>query len=178
MIVVIGGVAGSGKTTVGALLADRLGWPFADADSFHSAVSIAKMASGLPLTDADRLPWLMRITAWMDAQVAARASAVAGCSALKRAYRDELLAGRPAARLVFLAVSRELARTRLMSRHGHFFTATLMDSQFAELEPPQPGENVLVLDGASSSASLVAQIIDRLGLTPGRAQSGTWPDGE
>jgi gluconokinase len=178
MIVVIGGVAGSGKTTVGALLADRLGWPFADADAFHSAAGIAKMASGVPLADADRLPWLMRISAWMDDQITAGASAVAGCSALKRAYRDQLLAGRPAARLVFLTVSRELARARLAARHGHFFTAALADSQFADLEPPQPDENVLVLHGAGSSASLVAQIIDRLGLTAGQAQPRTWPDGE
>jgi carbohydrate kinase (thermoresistant glucokinase family) len=178
MIVVIGGVAGSGKTTVGALLADRLGWPFADADAFHSAASVAKMASGLPLTDADRMPWLTRITAWMDEQIAAGASAVAGCSALRRRYRDQLLAARPSVRLVFLTVSREVAHARLVARHGHFFTAALMDSQFADLEPPQPDENVLVLDGAGQPAALVAQIIDRLGLTGGQPQARTRPDGE
>src|SRR5580692_12610251 len=122
MIVLVGGVAGSGKTTVGVLLADMLHWRFADADAFHSQVNIAKMRSGVPLTDADRKPWLDAITAFMDERIAAGESAVAGCSALKQAYRDRLLAGRPAARLVYLEISRELAHERLAARHGHFFT--------------------------------------------------------
>jgi carbohydrate kinase (thermoresistant glucokinase family) len=178
MIVVIGGVAGSGKTTVGALLAEQLGWPFTDADTFHPAANIAKMASGIPLTDADRRPWLARIDAWMDERIAAGKSAVAGCSALKREYRDRLLAGRPAARLVFLTITRELAVARLTARHGHFFTARLLDSQFADLEPPQPDEHLLVLDAFAPAAWLTREIAARLGLTAGRAPARPGPDGE
>jgi gluconokinase len=178
MIVVIGGLAGSGKTTVGILLAQRLGWPFADADSFHRAANIAKMASGVPLTDADRRPWLNRIAAWMDERIAAGESAVAGCSALKRRYRDELLAGRPAVRLVFLMASRELLDARLAARHGHFFTVKLLDSQFAELEPPQPDEQLLVLDAAAPPSRLVTEIVGRLRLAAGQAPAGRPPDGQ
>src|SRR5258708_12200374 len=97
MIVLVGGVAGSGKTTVGALLADRLHWPFVDADAFHTAAHIAKMRSGVPLTDADRAPWLAAITAWMDERIAAGESAVARRSALKRLYPVQMLALRPIA---------------------------------------------------------------------------------
>jgi gluconokinase len=164
MIVLVGGVAGSGKTTVGALLAGRLHWPFTDADAFHSAANIAKMSSGIPLTDADRRPWLTAITTWMDERIAAGQSAVAGCSALKQSYRDELLTGRPAARMVFLEISRELAHERLAARHGHFFTVKLMNSQFAELEPPQETSQVLVLDGTAAPDRLADEAIERLGL--------------
>jgi gluconokinase len=164
MIVLVGGVAGSGKTTVGVLLADRLHWPFADADAFHPAANIAKMRSGVPLTDSDRAPWLAGIAAWTDERIAAGESAVAGCSALKRGYRDELLSGRPAVWLAFLQISRELAHARLAARHGHFFTAQLLDSQFAELEPPHDEQRLLVLDAARSPGQLVREIIERLDL--------------
>jgi gluconokinase len=168
MIVLIGGVAGSGKTTVGALLADALHWRYADADSFHPEANIAKMRSGLPLTDADRQPWLKAITAWMDERISAGEPAVAGCSALKQSYRDELLTGRPAARLAFLEISRPAAHARLAARHGHFFAVTLLDSQFAELEPPEEAPQVIVLDGAAPPDRLTAEIIDRFGLLPGQ----------
>jgi gluconokinase len=177
MIVIVGGVAGSGKSTVGMLLASGLGWDFADADSFHSEANIAKMRSGVPLTDADRRPWLAAITAWIDERIAAGQSAVAGCSALKRAFRDELLAGRPDVWLVFLQISRELAHARLAARHGHFFTAKLMDSQFAELEPPQDEPRVLVLDADQGADRMAAEIIERLGLAPGPAPAPR-PGGE
>ena len=170
LIVLVAGVAGSGKTTVGALLAHRLRWSFADADAFHSPANIAKMRSGVPLTDADRGPWLAAIAAWMDKQIAAGESAVGGCSALKRSYRDELLAGRAAAQMAFLGVTRELAHARLISRHGHFFTAKLMDSQFAELEPPHDEPRVIVFDAAEPSGQLIDEIIERLGLA---AQAAT-----
>jgi gluconokinase len=166
MIVLVGGVAGSGKTTVGVLLADMLHWRFADADAFHSQANIAKMRSGVPLTDADRKPWLDAITSWMDERIAAGESAVAGCSALKQRYRDELLSGRPEARMAFLELSRELAHARLAARHGHFFTAALMDSQFAELEPPQETPQLIVLDAANPPTQLAADIAIRLGLPP------------
>jgi gluconokinase len=167
MIVIVGGVAGSGKTTVGALLADRLHWSFADADAFHPAANIVKMRSGTPLTDSDRQPWLARIIAWMDERIAAGESAVAGCSALRKRYRDELLCGRPEARIAFLEISREIAHARLAARKGHFFTAKLLDSQFAELEPPQEGPRLVVVDATVSLDQIVDQIIDRLGLAAG-----------
>jgi len=164
MIVLVGGVAGSGKTTVGGLLADRLHWPFVDADSFHPQANIIKMRSGAPLSDSDREPWLAAIIAWMDERIAAGDSAVGGCSALKQSYRDELLTGRPAARLAFLELSRALAHARLAARHGHFFTSRLLDSQFTELEPPHEGRQLLLFDAGGPPDRLAGEIIDRLGL--------------
>ena len=120
-IVLVAGVSGSGKSTVGALLAGRLGWAFADGDSFHPAANVAKMAAGTPLTDDDRWPWLDAIGAWMDERDAAGEIGVVACSALKRAYRAVLLDGRPAARMVFLTVSHDLDRTRLAGRAWAFF---------------------------------------------------------
>jgi gluconokinase len=160
MILIVAGVSGSGKTTVGKLLAGRLGWRFADADAFHAAASIAKMAAGIPLTDADRRPWLHAITAWMDERIARGESAVVTCSALKRAYRDELLGGRPEARMIFLSVDRDEAARRLATRHGHFFGAGLLGTQFDALESPQPGEpRVTVVPSGHDPEQTVAAII-------------------
>jgi gluconokinase len=160
MILIVAGVSGSGKTTVGALLAGRLGWRFADADAFHTAASIAKMRAGIPLTDADRWPWLRAIGVWMDERIAAGESAVVTCSALKRAYRDALLDGRPEARMVFLSLSREEADQRLAARHGHFFPERLVGSQFDALEPPGPDEpRVTVVASGGDPADTVAAII-------------------
>jgi gluconokinase len=165
MIVVIAGVSGSGKSTVGGLLAGRLGWPFADGDEFHPAANLAKMKAGIPLTDADRGPWLAAIGAWMDERLAAGQSAVVACSALRRAYRDALLGGRPGARMVFLAVSHDEDVARLTARRGHFFPAALLDSQFATLEMPADFERVTVLPAADDPATLVAEIISRLNIS-------------
>jgi carbohydrate kinase (thermoresistant glucokinase family) len=170
MIVLVGGVAGSGKTTVGRVLAARLNWHFQDADKFHSAANVSKMRAGIPLTDADRRPWLAAIAAWMDESIATGDSSVAGCSALRQSYRDQLLAGRPEARLAFLEVSREVAQARLLARKGHFFTARLIDSQFADLEPPQETDQVVVIDGAVSLDRIIGEIIDRLGLVAAARQ--------
>ena len=161
MIVVMAGVSGSGKSTVGALLAGRLGWAFADGDSMHPAANVAKMAAGIPLTDDDRWPWLGAITAWMDERAAAGDSGVVACSALKRVYRDVLLDGRPA-RLVFLDIGHDTDMTRLAARHGHFFPAKLLDSQFDDLEMPRAPENVLVVPAEGTPEELVAMIIHRL----------------
>ena len=162
MIVVMAGVSGSGKSTVGALLAGRLGWAFADGDSFHPAASVAKMAAGIPLTDDDRRPWLGAIGAWMDERDAAGDSGVVACSALKRTYRDVLLDGRPAARLVFLDISHDADMARLAARHEHFFPAGLLDTQFDDLEVPQAAANVLVVPADGTPEELVATIIHRL----------------
>jgi gluconokinase len=169
MIVLVTGVAGSGKTTVGTLLASRLGWAFEDGDVLHPPGNIAKMQAGIPLTDADRWPWLHALAGWIDGRIAAGASAVAACSALKRAYRDLLRQGRPQVRLVFLAVEREVLAARLTARHGHFFRASLLDSQFEALEPPQPGEGVLTVPADGPPAEVVAQITRGLGLTAAQA---------
>ena len=121
MIVIVAGISGSGKTTVGAMLAGRLGWLFADADDFHPAANIVKMRAGISLTDEDRLPWLRAIAAWMDEQIALNNPGVIACSALKRSYRDVLLGGRSQAQMVFLTVDRQVLAARLAARHGHFF---------------------------------------------------------
>ncbi|HVB43115.1 MAG TPA: gluconokinase [Streptosporangiaceae bacterium] len=164
MVIVIAGVSGSGKTTVGTLLAARLGWDFVDGDTLHPASNIAKMAAGIPLTDRDRLPWLAAITAWMDERLAAGESVVLACSALRRSYRDRLLSGRPSARLVFLRVDAELAAERLAGRHGHFFDPGLLDSQFAVLDPPvQPAESAVMVVSAADQPQLIAdEIVHRL----------------
>jgi gluconokinase len=167
MIVIVAGVSGSGKTTVGALLAGRLGWRFADADDFHPAANVAKMRAGVPLTDEDRWPWLRTIAAWMDQRIAGNDPAVITCSALKRSYRDLLLDGRPRARMVFLAPDRDELTRRLAARHGHFFPGQLLGSQFADLEPPQPDERVLTVvptaDPEATAASIVAVLFPQGG---------------
>ena len=159
MIIIVAGVSGSGKSTVGALLAGRLGWPFADADRFHPAANIAKMRAGIPLTDEDRRPWLKALGGWMDERIARGESAVITCSALKRSYRDQLLDGRPDARMVFLAVDREVLARRLAARHGHFFPGQLLGTQLDALEPPQPDERVLTVVPADDPQTTVTSII-------------------
>jgi carbohydrate kinase (thermoresistant glucokinase family) len=167
MIVVVAGVAASGKSTVGTLIAGHLGWPFTDGDSLHPVANVAKMHAGLPLDDADRRPWLAAVTARIDGYLEAGQSAVLACSLLKRAYRDQLTAGRPTVRIAFLDVSREILAERLGARHGHFFPATLLDSQLAALEPPQPSERLLVVTVTGQSPAVIAdEVMSRLELLP------------
>lgn len=160
MVVVVMGVAGSGKTTVGKRLAEELGWPFFDADDFHPPENVEKMRRGLGLTDADREPWLDALAAKIRALVAARESAVLACSALKQSYRDRLAVD-PAVRFVHLTGTRELLRHRLEERKGHYAHADLLDSQLAALEP-SPG--VPTFDVAPSPEAIVAAIRKTLGL--------------
>jgi gluconokinase len=166
MIVVVAGVAGSGKTTVGRLLAGRLGWAFADADQFHPAANIAKMRAQVPLTDADRWPWLEAIVDWMNERAAAGESAVVACSALKRSYR-ELLLSAPAARMVFLIVPPDADEARLSSRQGHFFPKQLLESQFADLELPGPPEPVLLVPTTGTAEQTTDEVARLLGLAAG-----------
>jgi gluconokinase len=166
VILIVGGVAGSGKTTVGAMLAGTLHWQFADADGFHPEANVAKMHAGIPLTDADRWPWLDVMGGWMDEHIAAGESAVLSCSGLKRSYRDRLLVGRPAATMILLLVSRDELHRRLVTRHNHFFPETLLDSQLDALELPAPDERVKTVLAESDQVTTVAQII-----------AVVWPEG-
>lgn len=170
MIVILAGVAGSGKTTVGRLLAERMKWEFADGDSFHSAANVEKMRRGIPLTDADRWPWLRAIGTWMDQRIGAGESAIVACSALKRAYRDALLDGRPGVRMVFLDISEQDDEDRLRSRHGHFFPEKLLDSQFTDLEMPQESERLALLHPSRTPEQTVADVMGVLGLRLGRRE--------
>jgi gluconokinase len=164
--VVVAGVSGSGKSTVGKRLAEQLNWPFIDGDSLHPAANIAKMSAGVPLTDEDRAPWLDAVAAEMDRRNDASRPAVIACSALKRRYRDRLLDHRPGAVMVFLLIGRDVAAGRLAARPGHFFGPDLLGSQFADLEPPSQDERSVVLMPADHAPGKLAdQIIARLGLT-------------
>ena len=145
MIVVVYGVAGVGKTTVGRLLAQELGWEFYDADNFHPAANIDKMKAGIPLTDEDRRTWLERLRQLIEHCLGANENAVVACSALKRAYRDYLRVTEDV-RFVFLRASRARITEQLQQRRGHFMPATLLDSQFTDLEEPQPDEQALTVD--------------------------------
>src|SRR3954451_15957483 len=168
-IVLVMGVSGSGKTTVGALLAGRLGWTYAEGDDFQPAANVAKMAAGHALTDEDRWPWLTAIGAWIDERRGSGEPGVVTCSALKRSYRDFLRRGRPEARVVYLHGSRELIAARLVARHGHFFKAGLLDTQFADLEEPAPDEDVLVVSVEGTPTDVVDQIVTGLGLGQNRS---------
>ena len=154
------GVSGSGKSTIGSLLAQRLGWQYAEADDFHPDANLAKMVAGDPLDDEDRRPWLANIAAWIEASASAGRPAVVSCSALKRAYRDMLRDGRPDIRLVYLDADKQTIRQRLSTRRGHFFPAALLDSQFADLEPPTDDEHPFRVPVAVDSHS--EDIVERL----------------
>ncbi len=173
MIVVVAGVSGSGKSTICGLLAGSLGWPFMDGDSLHPQANIAKMASGVPLTDEDRMPWLAAIGEWMDGQISAGQPGILACSALKRAYRQMLAGNRPEVVIVLLLVDREVAARRLAARHGHFFDGRLLDSQFADLDPPVPLEpSVLAVETTDRPEQTAAEVLRRLGLAGAPAATG------
>jgi carbohydrate kinase (thermoresistant glucokinase family) len=155
-VVVLMGVTGSGKSTVGPLLAQRLNWPFQDGDDLHPPANVAKMAAGHPLTDEDRRPWLARVRDW----IAAHDHGVITCSALKRAYRDVLRDEHVA--FVQLSGTREQLTARLAARQGHFMPAALLDSQLADLEPPETDERAITVDIGTTPTVIAATIVDRL----------------
>jgi carbohydrate kinase (thermoresistant glucokinase family) len=161
-VVVLMGVTGSGKSTVGGLLAGGLGWDLGEGDDLHPAENLAKMAAGHPLTDEDRRPWLARVRAWIDEHIAAGRPGVITCSALKRAYRDVLRD--PHVVFVHLAAPGELLAGRLAARHGHFMPAQLLDSQLADLELPGDDEQALTIEVGPSPAAQVATIVAQLAL--------------
>jgi gluconokinase len=159
VIVIVMGVTGCGKTKVGAMLAEDCGWAFHDADDFHPAENVAKMKSGVALTDDDRSPWLARLNALLlDAERQGK-SIVLACSALKQVYRDRLTCGCATARFILLDGDMELIRARLATRRGHYMNPRLLASQFAILEPPR---EALRLDVAESPAALVQSIRTQL----------------
>ena len=164
-VVVVMGVSGSGKSTVGAALAQRLGVPFEDADDLHPRANIAKMSAGRPLDDQDRYPWLEIIGEWLA--VHADGGGVMSCSALKRAYRDQLRAHAPGVVFVHLEGSHAVITDRQASRPGHFMPASLLASQFATLEPLQPDERGVVIDVDQGVDAIVAASVSQLeALTP------------
>lgn len=144
--VVVMGVSGCGKTTVAEGLAEVTGWRFAEGDAYHPRASIDKMASGTPLTDEDRVPWLRRLASWIGEQEAAGRSSVLSCSALRRAYRDVLRSGAPDVRFVHVHGDRAVLRERLSARAGHFFPARLLDTQLETLEALDADEAGVVVD--------------------------------
>ncbi len=144
MIVVISGVSGSGKSTIGRRLAEKLGWRFYDADDFHTQANVEKMTRGEPLTDSDRAPWLQAMARAIKHWDEQRENAILACSALKRAYREILLVNVSASCLVYLNASPETIERRLNQRKGHFMKATMLASQFATLEEPDPAGAIIV----------------------------------
>jgi carbohydrate kinase (thermoresistant glucokinase family) len=163
-ILLIMGVSGCGKSTLGARLASTLGWMFQEGDSLHPPANVAKMAAGRPLDDADREPWLVAVGAWIDERRAAAEAGVVTCSALKRAYRNLLTTGRPEVRTVFLSGSPELIAGRLAERSDHFMPASLLASQFAALEPPDPEEGAITVDAGLAVADQISEVIAASGL--------------
>jgi gluconokinase len=155
-VIVVMGVAGAGKTTVGRLLAKRLGLPYAEADDFHPPANVAKMASGVPLSDDDRMPWLHALAEWI-AERSLDGGGVVTCSALKRRYRDLLRGDTPDVRFVHLTGSPTLLAERMNQRRGHFMPPSLLDSQLADLEPLGPDEPGTALDIAMTPDELVQQ---------------------
>lgn len=157
------GVAGSGKTTVGRSLADDLGWPFFDGDDFHPQANIDKMRCGIPLTDADRVPWLDALNRMIRGMAREGRNAVIACSALKRAYRDRLQEGAADVRFVYLQGDAALMQRRLGARADHFMKAGMLASQFDALEAPA---DALIVDAAEESKAIVARIRSAFGLHP------------
>ena len=164
LVIVLMGVSGSGKSTTGAALSRKLGWPFRDADSFHPPANVEKMSRGTPLTDEDRWPWLAAIAQWIDERCEAGERGIVSCSALKRAYRSRIIGPRSSVRLVYLKGDIEVIGQRLRARKGHFMPASLLESQFAVLEEPRADERALAVSIAMSPRRVVDTIIERLGL--------------
>jgi len=161
-VLVLMGVSGSGKTTIGEAVATRLGWPFLEGDALHPAANVAKMSGGTPLTDEDRWPWLDAIRAWIDARVTDGTHGVVACSALRRGYRERLGIGRNGVSVVVLHADRALLIARLAARKGHFMPVTLLDSQLATLEMPDADEHAIVVDIGGTPESVVDAVMRKL----------------
>jgi carbohydrate kinase (thermoresistant glucokinase family) len=161
--IIVMGVSGAGKTTLAVALAARLGWPFQEGDALHPQANVEKMRAGLALDDADRMPWLAAVRAWLDANRATGISGAVSCSALKRRYREFLVGGASDVRFVFLAGDRGLLASRLARRVGHYMPASMLDSQLATLEAPTADEAVIV-DAALPTHAQVLRVLSALRL--------------
>jgi gluconokinase len=161
MIIILMGVSGSGKTTIGQRLAQALGWPFYDGDQFHPPANVVKMQQGMPLTDEDRWPWLHALRAHIETWVQQGTSAVLACSALKQTYREHLVIEEAEVKLVYLRGDYDLIHERLAQRRGHFMPPGLLASQFAALEEPEQG---VVVDIVHPPETIVALIREQLGV--------------
>lgn len=159
MVVILMGVSGSGKTTVGQELSRLLGWPFHDADDYHPPANLAKMSSGVPLSEEDRLPWLKTLAVLIRGWLEGNENSLLACSALTRRSRRLLQGNSPGVRFVYLKGSRQLIGQRLQSRQGHFMPAALLDSQFDALQPPR---NALCVDAAQTPQQIAKQIANWL----------------
>jgi gluconokinase len=159
-ILIVMGVAGTGKSTVAGLLAERLNWEFQEGDALHPPANVAKMSAGIPLTDEDRWPWLDAIGAWIKEKTQRGEPGILTCSALKRSYRDRLRG--PNVIFVFLNGPREVIAARMARRADHFMPPALLNSQLATLEPPTADENVLAVDLGTTPADEVAEVLHAL----------------
>lgn len=159
MIIVLMGVAGSGKTTIGGLLSRRLGWTFFDADDFHPEANVAKMAAGVGLEDEDRWPWLERVRDKIKGEIGAARPAVFACSALKRSYREFLVSAHPEVKLVYLRGEASVIAARIAARSGHFMKEKMLASQLAALEEPS---DCAVVDVSASPEEIVEKILRHL----------------
>lgn len=164
MIVVVMGVSGAGKTTVGRALADRLSWSFLEGDDLHPPTNIAKMAKGIPLNDDDRWPWLDAIASVIESWASSGRSGVISCSALRWVYRDHLATAAPSVRFIYLELPISTALERLRTRRGHFMPTTLLESQYETLEPITEAEQerTITLDATQEPAKLVEQAVQQL----------------
>jgi gluconokinase len=161
-ILVVMGVSGSGKTTIAQRLAAAEGWSVLEGDAFHPPANVAKMASGTPLTDEDRWPWLHAIAAAIDAKRAHGENAVVACSALRRSYREILIGDRPDVRLIYLKGSQSVIADRMRARKDHFMPPALLDSQFRTLEEPGSDENPVTVEIGGTPDAIVRAIMERL----------------
>ena len=164
IVLVFMGVSGCGKSTVAALLAGRLGWPFEEGDSLHPQANIDKMAAGHPLDDDDRWPWLEKVAEWVEERLDAGENALITCSALKRSYRDMINRRGTGVQFVYLASSKETIGARLATRQGHFMPPALLDSQFADLEEPTPDEPALRIDVGPAPAVIADEVVTAFAL--------------
>ncbi|WIE74396.1 gluconokinase [Curtobacterium sp. MCSS17_007] len=163
-VLVVMGVSGSGKSTLAATVAGRLGWDFAEGDEMHPPANVAKMQAGTPLTDDDRWPWLDVVSGWIRERLDGGTTGVVTCSALKRSYRDVLRA--PGVVFVHVAGDPALIEQRMSARSGHFMPTSLLASQLATLEPPQPDEAHLTVSADRTPDEESADVVARLGLRP------------
>jgi gluconokinase len=164
IVLVLMGVSGCGKTSIAAILAGRLGWPFEEGDALHPPANVDKMKAGHPLTDEDRAPWLAKVADWVDERLAAGQNGLMTCSALKRSYREAIDRRRSGVMFVYLAGSRETIAARLAARLGHFMPPSLLASQFADLEEPAADEPAIRVDIGPPPSVIAQTIIERLDL--------------